>query len=460
MTTYYVGSGGNNGNAGTSWGARKLTLNGAEDIPVAAGDTVYVAPGVYRESLTVDVSGSGGSPITYIADVTGENTDGVGGVVRITGSDNDTTATRASCITASAKTYRTFRGFTLDTTSGDLIGCTSGCTNWIVEDCHLTITGSGEALEFSGAGQSALTVRRCMFVFGNSRYGVYLTHSSTVDNCAHVVENCVFVGNGRGVQDDRIGGVTVRNCLFVGGSNGVRCSVAPSVGQTITVNNCVLFGTTVALQATATTDITENYNALFGNGTDRTNVTAGANSNAYPPLLNPLQLLSGFNLPQFAPWSLSEWSQVRAITGTGTATLDLYGLTRPATAGKISWGPVQWVDATRDTGTVQAGSASLKIADAGLVRVRRVPTTNVSTTISLYVRWEADYAGTKPRMVIKQPGQSDRTTTATGSSGAWEQLTDTFTPAALPPYVDVFVESSNTATSGSYGAYVDTMAVS
>lgn len=46
MTTYYVGSGGNNANAGTSWSQRKLTLNGVEDIPVAAGDTVYVAPGV------------------------------------------------------------------------------------------------------------------------------------------------------------------------------------------------------------------------------------------------------------------------------------------------------------------------------------------------------------------------------------------------------------------------------
>lgn len=37
MTTYYVGPGGDNAHAGTSWALRKLTLNGAEDIPVAAG---------------------------------------------------------------------------------------------------------------------------------------------------------------------------------------------------------------------------------------------------------------------------------------------------------------------------------------------------------------------------------------------------------------------------------------
>ena len=62
MTTYYVGTGGNDSNNGTTWALRKLTLNGAEDIPVAAGDTVYVGAGTYRETLTVDVSGSSGSP--------------------------------------------------------------------------------------------------------------------------------------------------------------------------------------------------------------------------------------------------------------------------------------------------------------------------------------------------------------------------------------------------------------
>jgi hypothetical protein len=89
MATYYVGIGGNDSNDGTSWSSRKLTLNGAEDIPVAAGDTVYVGPGTYREMLTCDVGGSDGSPITYIGDYDGSHTDGVGGIVRISGSDDD-----------------------------------------------------------------------------------------------------------------------------------------------------------------------------------------------------------------------------------------------------------------------------------------------------------------------------------------------------------------------------------
>ena len=46
MATYYVGLGGDNGNSGLSWALRKLTLNGAEDIPVADADIVYVGQGV------------------------------------------------------------------------------------------------------------------------------------------------------------------------------------------------------------------------------------------------------------------------------------------------------------------------------------------------------------------------------------------------------------------------------
>jgi hypothetical protein len=43
MAIYYVGSGGSDSNDGQTYATRKLTPNGAEDIPVAAGDTVVLA---------------------------------------------------------------------------------------------------------------------------------------------------------------------------------------------------------------------------------------------------------------------------------------------------------------------------------------------------------------------------------------------------------------------------------
>ena len=163
MATYYVGIGGNDSNDGTSWSSRKLTLNGAEDIPVAAGDTVYVGPGTYRERLTCDVSGSSGSPISYIGDYDGSHTDSVGGVVRITGSDNDLASARNVCISA-YKDYRTFIGFTLDsnnpvygliyTADYDNIGLT-------VERCALY--SQSHCIKNANRTFSNLTVRNCYF---------------------------------------------------------------------------------------------------------------------------------------------------------------------------------------------------------------------------------------------------------------------------------------------------------
>lgn len=139
MTTYYVGKGGNDGNSGLSWASRKLTLNGAEDIPVVAGDVVYVGPGAYRELLILDVDGGIGNEIAYIADVTGENTDQVGGIVRITGSLNDQSASNTHCITGNGRDYRTFRGFFIDTATTTGIRLIGDPTNILIEDCSFRV---------------------------------------------------------------------------------------------------------------------------------------------------------------------------------------------------------------------------------------------------------------------------------------------------------------------------------
>ena len=53
MSVYYVGPGGNDSNPGQNWSNRLLTLNGAEDLPLQPGDTVYVGPGIYGEPQLV-----------------------------------------------------------------------------------------------------------------------------------------------------------------------------------------------------------------------------------------------------------------------------------------------------------------------------------------------------------------------------------------------------------------------
>jgi hypothetical protein len=151
---------------------------------------------------------------------------------------------------------------------------------------------------------------------------------------------------------------------------------------------------------------------------------------------------------------------MRAIAGTGEPTSDLYGVTRPATSAKKSRGAVQYQPVSRETATTyDSSAASLKLSDAGEVQFK-VPVTAAETTISVRVYREADYDGTAPQMVIKQPGQADQTTTDAGDAGEWNELTDTFTPAASPGYVFVVLKSNNTATSGNYDVFFDALAVS
>lgn len=457
MTARFVGPGGSDANNGTTWATRKLTLNGAEDTPVVAGDIVYVAPGVYRESLTCDVAGTVGSEIVYIADIDGSHTDGVGGVVRVTGSDDDLSATRGSCFSVGARNYRTFRGFTCDTASGGIFTCSGAGTNVIIEDCIIR-HGTSQGIFISGAGQASFTIRRCIIEYC-AGFGIQFTHTATVSNAGHVVENCIILNaNTRGIYDERIGGITVRNCWLSGNTAGAQVAIALAGGQTLTVNNCIITNCSTGVVATVAGELVEDYNTFWANGSNRSNVNTGTNSVTYPPLLEPPLLLAGFKYPQPPAMALSQWSQVRAKAGTGEASDDRLGMARPATSSKKSWGPAQFADGARSASFAYAGAASLVLADAGRIQFL-VPIRNVPTTFSVQVYRGADYAGTAPQLVVKQPGQSDTTVTDASAAGQWNPLSTTITPATLPGYVVVELVSSNTATSGSFGTYFDNLSV-
>jgi len=356
MATYYVGAGGNDGNAGTSWATRLLTLNGAEDgsatpdpdrPAVAAGDTVYVGPGTYREMLTCDVSGGAGAAISYIGDYTGANTDGTGGLVRITGADNETTTgARANCITANGKNYRTFRGFLLDGASAYAVSCIAAGTNWTVDQCVILSDIGG--VTFSGAAQSANAVTNCVIISMNTSTaatGVLFTHSSAVDNTAQVVQSCMVIGGDRGIYSSAVGGITVSNCAVSRCiTAAIRVAGALTAGQTMTVNNCLVYANNIAMRAVNLGELVENYNTLYGNTTARTNVDTGANSVTYPPGFDMRPYFEAFNAGTLVVplLSLASYSGlVEYDAGTGAPAADIRG---HAVAGaKREWGPEEYV---------------------------------------------------------------------------------------------------------------------
>lgn len=340
MTTYYCGIGGNDANAGTSWALRRLTLNASEDL-LTAGDTLYIGPGTYKELWTIDQSGTAGNIITAIGDYTGANTDGVGGMVRITGAAaNEQTASRASAITATSKSYRTFRGFTMDVTSSTVIPLTS-CDHFTIDECAI-YGGNVIGISTAGASQGTTAITNCYFSL--CTYPVFLSHTSAVDNAGHTVDSCVFQANGgAGVASTRVGGVTVRNCAFLGGLRGVQVITALTVGQIVTVNNCVFIGigNGFALTGTVTGEIIENYNALYGNSGSRSNVATGANSVTYPFSLDSRwfhEITNGGRL--VTPFDMASYCALVNVAGTSPPSADLRGTA--AIGGTREWAALEY----------------------------------------------------------------------------------------------------------------------
>lgn len=298
MATYYVGSGGSDSNAGTSWGARFLTISKAA-LVVAANDTVYIGPGTYREKVTLTISGTSGNPIRWIGDYDGSHTDGVGGVVRITGSNDDLTVVRTNCIAATSVNYNNLTGFAFDMATS-AIALTSP-QNWTIEKCHFQFNsadgGTGGNLTISGSGQLNCTIQNCYFGATTGASGnpmsVSLQHSSTVSNSGHVMQNCIVDGavnntlSTWGVHVGRVGGITIKNSHVAHCSTGIEVAAALAAGQVLTVLNCIIRHCSTGLKATTTAEFAEDYNTIYGCPTARSNVTTGANSVAYPPLLDP-----------------------------------------------------------------------------------------------------------------------------------------------------------------------------
>ena len=56
-------------------------------LPMNAGDTAFVGPGLYREQVTVEHDGTPDARITFIADTTGQQTGDPPGVVMVTGAE-------------------------------------------------------------------------------------------------------------------------------------------------------------------------------------------------------------------------------------------------------------------------------------------------------------------------------------------------------------------------------------
>lgn len=464
MATYYVRKSGNDGNSGTSPSSAWLTITKAANT-VAAGDTVYVGAGVYRELVTMVASGSSGSPISFIADVDGKQT-GDAGLVIVSARDADNAVeSRTCCLNPNAKTFIRWRGFVLDGCSGsnaaikDSPSGDPSYAGWEIEDCVVIAGNSNTAyamdLDWNQATapspSTGIRIRRCLFL-GGVRFQ-WDGNASGNKNIDAVFENCAFItsSNQNLFFFDRIttgtyspGGISFLNCLFLGGTYGIQAENTVAA-LPISVYNCLFIGQVSYALYRASGEsggVVEDY-CRFHNTSARSGVSAGANSSSVG-MLGMLGALADLPLWRFLGWSpYRPFEPMAALDGAftsnvidvGSATYapedDLYGKPRPMMRNVDDVGPVETrARAEKETSTVRTGANALRFDGAGYHEIL-LPVSAVATTVSVYGRYDSNYAGNKPKLeVVNIPGGADQSATMTGGANAWEQLSVNFTPTA------------------------------
>lgn len=352
MTLYYAdASRPDDTGDGLSIPTAKKTIQAAENLNPAAGSIIHVRQGTYRETATLGVSGSAGNQIEIRGDYTGAIFgDPPGGVVRITGSDNDQTATRANCIVNSApRAYRTFTNLLMDTTTGSLVATGAGADNNIFQKCEFVV-GGGTGVNINGSATvTNNTIQNCIFFGHRNQNSLSLAFvTSQVNNSNNLIQSCIFLGGATQLSVTRIGGTVIKNCIHLwqgaggAGVGAIASQTALTGGQTITVNNCLLNSCNVALGGQAgNADITEDYNTFYANITDRTNVNTGAHSVTYPPLFDArwfFELVNGGRM--LSPFDLASYSQLVNLAGTNPPATDMRGT---GTVGaQREWGALEY----------------------------------------------------------------------------------------------------------------------
>ena len=382
-------------------------------------------------------------PISLIGDETGAHTDGIGGTVRITGSDDDQTIARARCIDIDGYDYWLVKGFQLDTVSSVPLRI-DDAEHVTVEDCCILNAASRGIVVLSDSDY--ITIRRCAIFGGDAANGIELDGNGIKWAAAIHIENVHF-DTYNCIEYTDFNNVTVKSCTS--GMAAYRFGQALGAldaGACMFVHDCEIhYCADDGLEAAVAGQIVANWNNYWGNNNDRTNVgVVGATNTTEIYIPTTPLLLDKYRYPvRFFP--PSEWWDNAQYAGLYPANEDIYGVPRPTTNTKRSLGPYQDFYATHDTATVYGGeAASLEHVDARRTQFR-VPTSSLALTITVWVYAEAGYAGTAPQLIVWQPEQTAVEDTASGTTAAWEQLSVSFTPAAAPPYIWVELASDNTA---------------
>ena len=332
MATYYVRSGGNDGNTGLGAGTGQAwaTIGKALGATgITGGDTLYIAAGTYREVVTI---GGTYSSVTYIyGDPTSSQFSGVtAGEVRITPSGSDNAVSTSYALTATSKNNLNFK----DLIIGGMNATT--CTNLTIEKCLcFSTSATTSAFTFTASTNSNFNTVVKQSVFTGTVNGIQYNYRNfnAVQNVGFALSDCVLTGEnailltdqGTGYGAYLLSGVNIYNCVLMGSTPFRTVQTHTSGTNGPNIYNSLIYSTgTYAFSSNPSLGVTENYNRVYGVNT-RLGVSQGANTNvaSWPGLEFGQSLLQGYGPLQIFGNTFNS-PNATAGTASGAPVVDMY----------------------------------------------------------------------------------------------------------------------------------------
>lgn len=348
MATYYVRTDGSDSNAGTGPATNQAWQTITKAIGasgIAPGDTLYIAPGVYRGTFTAAFTNPAneGQRITIAGNPTASQFSGISaGPVIITNYTSASSFTTGTVLTI-LKDFVTLQDINVVTSNPGgtpfyMVSKLNGIKINLTRCQFHQTTSSGElyGVDYSvKAGQSGGTISQCVFLgaefnlYGDAHTGAW-DSQTLISDCIILNTNTNTNAN-NGVRltsttSGQFGGVKIINC-YISAQNGIKVAVATSTAFPVVVQNCYIEAAS-GISALTTGQIVQTYNLIqasvaLGNvassATTLTNVFASYNGS--------ISKIQGWGDYPFISLLSSAQSGINAGINTNSPVSDVYGTT-------------------------------------------------------------------------------------------------------------------------------------